>query len=347
MEPSDYKPEHCVWELTLRCNMRCLHCGSIAGKARESELTVEECLDVADQLLALGNRVTTLIGGEAFLYQGWEQVGRRLTDGGAAVNLITNGFLMGDEQIEQIRHAGLVNAGVSLDGMEENHNRIRNVDTSFRRALAAMDRLRAEGVSVGVVSSLLDFNVPDLPEMYELLASRQVAVWQIQIANAMGNIAGANDLLLDPAKVPRITRFISEKRAEGRMAVYAGDDIGYYDEHEVFLRSPPGAVAVWQGCQAGIRAVGIDSVGHVKGCSSLYDDFFIEGSLREESLAAIWRKEGNFAYNRQFDASQLTGRCKGCDRGELCRGGCRGSSYFNAGAPFENPYCCYPGRPKA
>ncbi len=30
-----YVPEFCVWELTLRCNMQCVHCGSRAGPARE------------------------------------------------------------------------------------------------------------------------------------------------------------------------------------------------------------------------------------------------------------------------------------------------------------------------
>ena len=72
----DYLPEVCVWELTLRCNMRCLHCGSAAGKARADELTVRECLGVADQLLDLGCRQTTFIGGEVLLYRGWERVAR-------------------------------------------------------------------------------------------------------------------------------------------------------------------------------------------------------------------------------------------------------------------------------
>ena len=81
------------------------------------------------------------------------------------------------------------------------------------------------------------------------------------------------------------------------MRLYAGDDIGYYDENEMYLRNRPGTISSWRGCQAGLRVVGIDSVGNVKGCESLYSDEFIEGNLREESLRDIWCKEGNFAYN--------------------------------------------------
>ena len=45
---------------------------------------------------------------------------------------MTNGSMMGDRQLEQIREAGLVNVAVSLDGMEENHDHTRNVAGSFR-----------------------------------------------------------------------------------------------------------------------------------------------------------------------------------------------------------------------
>jgi len=322
--------------------MRCLHCGSAAGRARPNELTVAECLDVADQLTAMGCTQATLIGGEVFLYRGWEGVARRLVEGGARVNIITNGFLMSDEQVRQIRRAGLANVGISLDGMEANHNRIRDVRTSFARVLEAMRRLRAAGVSIGAVTSLLDFNVADLPDMYDLLLAHGVEVWQLQIATAMGSLADGRPMLLRPEKVPGILRFMAEKRAEAKMDIYAGDDLGYYDEREVLVRSRRDCISVWQGCQAGLRVVGIDSVGNVKGCESLYDERFIEGNLRSESLAEIWRKPWGFAYNRRFRVDQLAGPCAGCEAGATCRGGCRGACYFTTGNLYHNIYCVYP-----
>ena len=340
----EYVPEACVWELTLNCNMRCIHCGSAAGRARENELTLDECLITADELLDLGCKHITLIGGEVFLYKGWEEISRRLSKGGATVNVITNAFLFGDAQIAQIKYAQLANVGISLDGMEENHNRIRNSKSSFQRVLKAFELLRREAIPAAVVTSLLDFNFYDLDSMYNLLVDNDVTVWQIQIATAMGNMAVQKDILLDAAKVPLITKFIREMRNEQKIRIYAGDDIGYYDENEMYLRSSPGTIAVWQGCQAGLRVLGIDSVGNIKGCESLYSEEFIEGNLRQESLTEIWRKEGNFAYNRQFDINQLSGACAECDKGGICRGGCRGSCYFTTGSRFENPYCCYPGK---
>lgn len=339
-----YIPESCVWELTLKCNMRCIHCGSQAGKARENELTLDECLNVAEQFIHLGGKRMTFIGGEILLYHGWEKVARKLSDGGVTVNIITNAFLFGDKQIEQIKYAKLSNVGISIDGMEENHNKIRNVGTSFQKVLNAFKLLNSENIPIAAVTTLVDFNFTDLEDMYDLLVENNVKVWQLQIATPMGNMRGQKDFLLDPAKVPLITSFIRKKRNELKMRLYAGDDIGYFDENEMYIRNAPGTISAWSGCQAGLRVVGIDSVGNVKGCESLYSDVFIEGNLRKESFETIWNKEGNFSYNRQFDISRLTGKCSGCDKAQICRGGCRGSCFFTTDMLYENAYCDYPGK---
>lgn len=316
----------------------------MAGKAREEELTVDECLNIASELLDLGCKRVTFIGGEVFLYKGWEKIARRLSNGGIKVNIVTNASLLGNNQIDQIKYAQLTNVGISLDGMEKNHNRIRNSKDSFQRVLKAFRLLNNEKIPIAVVTSLLDFNFLDLDPLYDLLLYYNVPIWQLQIATSVGNMSLHKDILLNPSKVPQITKFIREKRMEGRISVFAGDNIGYYDENEICLRNFTGSLSIWHGCQAGLRVVGIDSVGNVKGCLSLYSDNFIEGNLRQESLYDIWCKEDNFDYNRKFDISHLSGACAKCDLGFFCRGGCRGSCYFTTGSNFENVYCCYSGK---
>lgn len=41
------RPIYAVWELTLKCDQPCQHCGSRAGAARVEELSLEEILRVA------------------------------------------------------------------------------------------------------------------------------------------------------------------------------------------------------------------------------------------------------------------------------------------------------------
>jgi MoaA/NifB/PqqE/SkfB family radical SAM enzyme len=64
-------PAYVVWELTLRCDHACTHCGSRAGVARERELSTAEALVVVDQLASMGAREVVLIGGEAYLHDGF------------------------------------------------------------------------------------------------------------------------------------------------------------------------------------------------------------------------------------------------------------------------------------
>ena len=74
--PADFpfRPDSCVWEITLACCFRCAYCGSGGGKARENELTTEECLDAARQIAEIGVKRVSLIGGEVFLRPDWEEV---------------------------------------------------------------------------------------------------------------------------------------------------------------------------------------------------------------------------------------------------------------------------------
>lgn len=326
MKHEHHVPEQCVWELTKRCNMNCVHCDSRTRVRAKDELSIDECLNVAEDLIHLGNQKTTFIGGEIFLYPGWEQIARFLSDNGVAVNIITNGFMFGDRQIEQIKEAGLVNVGISIDGMRENHNKIRGKAASFQKVIRAFARLREEYIPIAAITRLMDMNLPDLDDMHELLIEQGVNIWQLHITIPSDMTTKRSNFLLDPAHVPTITDFIRRKQGERKIAIYAGDNVGY--------------IGARSGCRAGLTSVAIDSTGNVKGCAALNGDAFIEGNLRKETLPEIWTSEANFGFNRRFNLSQLSGRCAGCPKAEVCRGGCR-SYQFTGDMTHENPYCDY------
>src|SRR5512140_944904 len=82
---------YCVWELTLRCDQACRHCGSRGGKPRERELSADEAKDVVRQLAAMGCKEVTLIGGEAYLRDDWFVVARAITDARMICTMTTGG----------------------------------------------------------------------------------------------------------------------------------------------------------------------------------------------------------------------------------------------------------------
>jgi len=342
-----FVPRSCVWELTLVCNMRCLHCGSYAGASRENELSLEECESVADQLTALGCRQVTLGGGEPTLHPHWHELGGRLTDQGVRVNMISNGWHWTESHVEKAKAAGLVNAAFSLDGFEKDHDAFRR-EGSYGRVIRTIDRCVAAGLPVAINTTINTYNCRYLPELRDLLAEHGVFSWQLQIATPSGNLSEHLELVIKPEDMLWLVPQIAKMRMETgvRPLVCPGDDVGYFGKFERALRDSGGHIPFWLGCRAGCQVIGIESNGNVKGCLSLPsamhgEDRFLEGNIRLNSLEAIWNREGAFAYNREFTEDQLAGFCGVCRFREFCRGGCSWTAYSHTKNRFDNPYCLY------
>ncbi|MBQ7669670.1 MAG: radical SAM protein [Clostridia bacterium] len=329
-----YKIDSCVWEITLKCCFRCAYCGSCGGEAREGELSTKECLDVARQIAGSGCRRVSMIGGEVFMRDDWQDIVGALTSRGVKVCIITNGYKMTPEITSALQDLHIESLAVSIDGPREVHDAFRQRG-SFDRAVKTLSDAAISGIPVSVISALRADNAPLLPEFYKTLKTFPIFAWQIQACSPMGN-AGKNgvDVRFDAGEV---IRFVGRVAPEAPFAVGVADNIGYFTPEEGNVRGTRGAV--FSGCSAGLTTFGIDSVGNVRGCESMYDERFIEGNLRERTLEDIWTDERSFAYNREFDESMLSGGCAGCRYGSICAGGCRSYNYFTTGNIYENPLC--------
>ena len=338
-------PRACVWELTLACNPRCKHCGSIAGSRRPDELSLDECLRVAGELVALGCRRITLSGGEPTLYPGWHEVGKRLADLGARVNLISNGMTWTAQHVEQAQKAGLCGVAFSIDGFEKEHDEFRT-GGSFARVVRSIDISVAAGLPVAINTTINRLNQGQLKSLRQFLMDHRVFAWQLQFATATGNMGAHHDLVSPPEDllwlVPQIAELCRINCPEFK--IYPSDDIGYFGRFEPDLRDADSALPFWLGCRAGIQVIGIESSGDIKGCLSLPSSMhgekrFVEGNVRRQSLRDIWMRADGFAYNRQFKEEQLGGFCRVCRFRDVCRGGCSWASYAQGGR--GNEHCFY------
>lgn len=332
----NFQLRNCVWEITLACCFSCKYCGSSGGKARANELTTDECLDVARQLSELGCRRISLIGGEVFMRRDWYTIVKALTDLGIRVCIITNGFLFTDAIIRQLKSANIESVAVSLDGPEEVHDKYRQ-SGSYSRAKQAVDTLSANGIPVTMITTLNRENAEHLEAFYQQIRHWPLRAWQIQACSPMGNAAKNQlDYAFD---FRRVLEFVGRTMYTAPFPMGVADNIGYFTGLEGSLRGNLSGKAVFPGCSAGITAIGIDSIGNVRGCESMYDDCFIEGNLRQKSLREIWEDPDAFAYNRKFTTDMLTGKCANCPNGPYCAGGCRSYNHFVHGKLYESPFC--------
>ena len=82
----------------------------------------------------------------------------------------TNGTLITKEKARELKGVGLSYVGISLDGMEEVHDRFRGVPGAFRKALEGVANCQAEGLKVGLRFTINKRNVGEIPGIFRLLA---------------------------------------------------------------------------------------------------------------------------------------------------------------------------------
>ena len=331
-----YELQSAVWEITLKCPFSCAYCGSRAGQARADELTTEDCLLVAFQLYDLGCRRVSLIGGEVFTRPDWRQIAARLSGLGIRVNIVTNGAILTPGIVSDIKYAGVESVSVSIDGPRDVHDRYR-MQGSYDKAIEAVKTYCRAGIPTSVITTLHADNAGRLDELYEEIGKYPIYAWQLQACSPMGR--GSDDGMKTEFDFGQVIDWVEDHLDGSSFSIGIADNIGYFTPGEGHLRGNRSGQAVFTGCRAGLTSIGIDSIGNIRGCESMYDERFIEGNLGERTLREIWEDPEAFAYNRKFGPEMLTGACAQCEQGRYCAGGCRSYNYFVHGKLYESPRC--------
>ncbi|NMC42311.1 MAG: radical SAM protein [candidate division Zixibacteria bacterium] len=330
-----FYPQSVVWEITFACNMRCLHCGTSAGKARPDELTTAEALALIDELAALECEVINLSGGEPLLRKDWRQLAERIKHHNMYLHIISNGYLVDDEIVADFKRLQFDNVGISFDGTQKTHDYIRRTPGSHDRAYAAMKRLAEAKVPFCAVTQVSNLNLGEIDDIRRELLEVGCKSWRIQMTTATGRMP--KDLTLTLDNYPSfIDKLLAYGKDESQIQIDVGENIGYFGcKGTELVGGQP-----YLGCFAGTRVLGIESDGKIKGCLSMPEEF-VEGNIRDSSLTAIWNDPDKFAYNRKFTRETARGECYDCQFLPLCRGGCATTSVGASGHRADNPYCIY------
>ena len=338
-------PVHVVWELTLACNLRCAHCGSRAGRPRGDELTLDEIRAVIAELAMLGTREISLIGGEAYLRRDWLDIIRAVADAGIRCGLQTGGRALSREKIEAAVAAGLHSAGVSVDGTEAVHDRLRGVPGSYRQALTAISEFARAGITPGCNTQINALSAPVIEETFEAIYAAGARLWQIQLTVPAGNAAEQTDLILQPWQIPdvydRLARLFETGRRRG-FRLFAGNNIGYYGPHEHLWRTMTDEPAYWDGCGAADTGMAIEADGAIKGCPSLHKGEYGGGNVRDAPLGQLWAAMQHNA--RPNVERPAWGFCGGCYYRSVCKSGCTWMAGAILGRPGNNPMCDHRAR---
>jgi len=336
----DYYPFFCNLQITEKCNLNCLHCGFSSGKKHKEELTFQELAELINELSHLKCERIQLTGGEPLVRNDWRAIAEHVSNLGIEVTLMSNGYQISAGIAKEIKDSGITMVGISIDGLEDSHNRIRNNPNSYERSLRAIDYLNDNEVPVSVLSTINRYNIDELEDLRHVLIQHNVISWRLQIPSLMGRMQNLKHIMPTAKDIKKINSFIANSRKDTRIMVIPGDSIGYFGPYEKVIRNVGGDLPYFTGCYAGCLSVAIESNGNVKGCLALPPEL-CEGNIRETPLKDIWFREEAFSYNRKFDVSMLDGLCKECEFGEICRAGCKSCAYGATGNLHNNPFCDY------
>jgi len=332
-------PNKCILEITMKCNMRCLHCASSAAGGRPVEMGTEKMLSVIDECKELDVKYITFSGGEPLIRKDWPILAARVREYGMNLGIVSNGTFVRD-QIDTIARY-FETFSMSLDGLEEVHNHIRQSKRAYSDVMDAFMLLKKHNVHPCAITSISKFNFHQLEDLYRLVKEYEIPSWQVQLTFASGRMKEQQQQVLSPQDLRYLTKFLVDIRKDHIIDLHVADNIGYYTAVEETMRGHK-----WKGCKAGLTLFAIEADGTVKGCLCQIPEYiegkdFVEGNVHTRSLKDIWYDRNSFSYNRNFDYSKVEGFCASCKYLERCKCGCSAFAYYVTGQRHSNPYCIY------
>lgn len=297
-------PEFASWESTLKCNLRCKHCGLSAGHARENELNTKESKSMLERLVNFGVKHLIISGGEFSVRKDWKEILQFACNlDFKSIRVITNGHLGVNfvRIIEKMDNSEKVVISVSLDGTKKTHNK-RRISGSFKKVISI---LKADtDISKTVITTVAKDNFSSLEQVLEICLNHEIDLWSVQIALPAGRMEKNMFLSLKQIKTLANAILKFQKLSGSKMVVMPDDCFGYL--HSMRKKD-------WKGCPGGKKLITILSNGSITGCPTWTDE--ICGNIRLNSLKEVWKGE-----KMESLRQDIPNQCRSCNK---CPGGCR------------------------
>ncbi len=310
------------WECTLKCNLKCVHCGSSCeARSPLEELTTDQIFAILDSIAEDFDpcRIfVSITGGEPLMRKDLFQVVGRMHDLGMSACIVTNGVLLGKREAGLLAEGGMNTITISVDGLEAEHDAMRGQGT-YHKALAALGHCREAGMEVvEAITCVRPANLRSLPELEQAVREAGATHYRCITIDRMGRVQGERDpeLWMEPHHVRELFDYIQRRRKEQERD---GDDFGVRFscggflgvDQELSVRPEMGQ------CYAGLCVASILCDGQVSACPSLPRSW-AQGSALETRFSTIWREQFQAFRDLKWRAE---GHCKGCSYFDLCLGG--------------------------
>ncbi|MCW1929901.1 MAG: radical SAM protein [Candidatus Kerfeldbacteria bacterium] len=167
-------PVDAVIGVTYNCNSRCVMC-DIWKMDPHEQMQLSDFAKIPTTL-----KDVNISGGEPFLHKQIVEIVKTVRSRvpHARIVISSNGFstkLIEQRITEILKYVPDIRIGISIDGLEEMHDKIRGIPNGFQKCMATVDMLKRVGVkNIRLAFTVTTDNVEHLPKVYELARSKGV-----------------------------------------------------------------------------------------------------------------------------------------------------------------------------
>jgi MoaA/NifB/PqqE/SkfB family radical SAM enzyme len=254
------------FEVTMRCNA---HCGFCDYWKTDPAARATELASFADAARFFNPMLVTFTGGEPTLRRDLEdlvaEVDRAISL--KYITLITHGAMLTKERAMSLWKAGVNQFNISLDYLDERHDRQRGIPGLSDRIQKVVPAMREQGIDgIRFNTVIKNDNLDQLLPIVQRAAALGAGVnFSVYTDSKNGN----KDFLMSPGDLAHAEAVIAELLAFKRRkrGVITNSDY-YLEQIPRYLRGE-----MTEPCQSGIRTIHIDPTGRVKRCPDFPTDF--------------------------------------------------------------------------
>jgi 12,18-didecarboxysiroheme deacetylase len=343
-----------VWNVTRRCNLKCIHCYAHAKNiAFDNELTTEQGKELINDLAEFGSPVMLFSGGEPLVRKDLPQLAAFAVEKGMRAVISTNGTLITPSVARTLKEIGLSYVGISLDGMEEINDRFRGVKGAFNSALAGIKNSQDAGIKVGLRFTVNKFNVAEIPKIFRLLEEMdipRVCFYHLVYAGRGSELVKedlthegtrqAVDLIIDETK-----RLFDKGKPKEVLTVDNHAD-GPYVYLRLLQEDPQRAKEVLELLQWNEGNNSGRGIGCVSWDGEVHADQFWRhhsfGNVKDRPFSEIWMDTSEELMGKLKEKkAHVTGRCATCRWLDVCGGNFRVRAEAVTGDVWAPDPACY------
>ena len=343
-----------VWNITRRCNLKCVHCYAHAkDQVFDNELTTEQGKNLIDDLSQFKVPVLLLSGGEPTIREDLPELAAYAIEKGMRAVISTNGTLITQQMARVLKDIGLSYVGISLDGMEKIHDRFRGVKGAFRAALEGIKNCQDAGIKVGLRFTINKFNVDEIENIFNLLEDMDIprACFYHLVYAGRGSKLVEEDLTHDETRkavdlIMDLTKKLHDKGKEKEILTVDNHADGPYIYLRLLKEDPKRAAEVLELLKMNEGNNSGRGIGCISWDGEVYADQFWRhhsfGNVRKRPFPEIWTDTSEPLMKKLKEKKKyVKGRCAKCRWLDVCAGNFRVRAEAVTGDVFAPDPACY------